>query len=117
MTNPSNQAAQGSVGSESGSKPPSDPERADDRLRCCAHETSAPLNAALALVSSPVSSSGACASVRRKHSELLASIDNLFSTSTPPPQTETRGAYHRPADRRSSVDITLRGTGARFDGS
>ncbi|KAI2635673.1 hypothetical protein GGS26DRAFT_589344 [Hypomontagnella submonticulosa] len=118
VTGQSNQAVQGSTWSESGSRPETDPQCADSRLRYCAHDTTAPLNAALALVSLPTSSSGAGASVRRRHSELLASIDNLFSALTPPTQTETGAASCRgPADRRSSVEIALRGTGAHFDRS
>ncbi|KAI0116228.1 hypothetical protein F4776DRAFT_315714 [Hypoxylon sp. NC0597] len=119
-TTRSNQAVQGSVGAGSEPRPAPVPEQASVRVSSYIQDTAEPVN--VILVSPPTPQSVANP---RDHRALLDSIDGLFGrqqqTGGPPapvPTTTGTGVVlSGSGNMASSVDIALRGVGARFGGS
>ncbi|OTA95238.1 hypothetical protein M434DRAFT_393971 [Hypoxylon sp. CO27-5] len=118
MTTPrSNEAVQGSVGAGSEPRPAPVPEQASARVSSYVQDTAKSVNVALASPPTPQS-----VAHPRDHEELLSSIGMLFGgqhqtggLAAAAPATTGAGVVPSGSENRSSsVDIDLRGVGARF---
>ncbi|KAI2471553.1 hypothetical protein F4781DRAFT_429242 [Annulohypoxylon bovei var. microspora] len=110
----SDEAAQGSVGSRSDSKPPPNPSYANDRVHHYNQDTIVPVNVHVGLTSPPQPGS----SNQRNHSGLCDLIDNILGdqkrSSNPTgvvPASPVSGTVP------TKTCNTLRGVGTHFDGS